>query len=295
MTLRALAPLLLLVVLDAQAQTPESFLKMVPQLPQAGSYCPDCGGGAEGAVRERFQTEVRATVDKMDEILKPMDQRMKEALKKAEQQMAGEMGAQAGVAGGKRKVSSKERQEMADQALKAQFGANAPTAQEMKAMTKEERRAWAMSQAGGVAAGGAADPAKYQKMGQRYQDMAKGSERLTQIQAQLRGRAEVYGAKQEALNREYRELAKPVGRDYSSGGSSGCEERRKACRALLPKMTALARQRLDEIKGEIALWKEVEDIQARQVGLDKAPVPGLLAMKAIRRYLDALPTTFSFS
>ena len=290
MTLRSMFPLLLLATL--QAQSPESFLKMVPQLPQASSYCPDCGGGAEAAVRERFQNEVRAAVKKMDEILKPMDQRMKDSLKKAEQKMAEEMGAPAGAAGGKKKVSSKERQEMADQALKAQFGANAPSAQELKAMSKEERRAWAMSQAGGMAGGGP-DPAKVQKMSQRYQDMGKGSERLAQIQTQFRSRAEVYRTKQEALNREYRELAKPVGRDYSSSGASGCEERRKACRALLPKMTALARQRLDEIKEDVGLWKEVEDIQARQVGLDKAPVPGLLAMQEIRRYLDALPNTFT--
>lgn len=291
MTLRSFFPVLVLSALAVQAQTPESFLKMVPPLPQASSYCPDCGGGAEAAVRERFQNEVRTAVKKMDEILKPMDQRMKDSLKQAEQKMAAEMGA---PAGGKKKVSSKERQDMADQALKAQFGAGAPSAQEMKAMTKEERRAWAMSQAGSASMGAGADPAKYQKMGQRYQEMAKGSERLGQIQAQLRSRVEAYRVKQEALNREYRELAKPLGRDYSSSGTSGCEERRKACRALLPKMTALARQRLDEIKEEAGLWKEVEDLQARQVGLDKAPVPGFLAMQEIRRYLDGLPNAFTF-
>lgn len=281
-----LAAFLLLPCLQLEAQTnsPEQFLALLPKPSAIKNYRP---AGGEGT--DRFRTELQGKLDRMDAALKAMDQRMAAAVKEGGQKLAASMGVSPEIASGKKKLTKEERQAAANQMLQAQLGPGAPTYEQLKAMSPQEKRAWAASYGNQMAAQARANPGKFQPP----QNMPKVQDiqRLQAIEKDLQAMMSKYKGRYQAINQEYAELSKPSGRDYSSSMTASPEDRQRAVQAVTPKLASLVEEQTADLKANLAKFNEADDLLSRQNGLDKTPVPGLRAMKMIRECLADISKT----
>jgi hypothetical protein len=273
--------------LKAQTDTPEQFLALIPKASAIKSYRPALGGDTDP-----FRVEIQGRLNRMDTALKAMNHRLEGAMKQGGQKMAASMGVPPEVASGKKKLTKEERQAMANQMLQAQLGPGAPSYEQLKAMSPEERRAWATTYGNQMAAQARANPGKIQPP--QNLPKAQDIQRLQAIEQETQAMLRKYKERYQAIKLEYSELSKPSGRDYSSSMTANPEDRQRAVQTVAPKLAALMEEQVAEIRANLGKWKEADELLARQNGLDKAPVPGLRAMQMIRACLGDISQSLGF-
>lgn len=270
--------------LRAQLDTPEKFLSQLPKGAVLRAYRPTLDG------REHpLKADLHRRLAQMDDALRGMKARLGGAVKEGQAQRMEAMGVAPEVARGKKRLSKEERMAAASQMMQAQLGAGAPSAEQLKAMTPDQRRAWAASSAGPLAAAGAATAPQVAK----GMPSAADIQRLQGIEQELQALAQKHRARHQRLQAEAAELAKPEGRDYSSLRGISPEAKAKAARLVAPKLAALMEEQVAELTAKLPLMKQADDLLARQNGLEKAPVPGHRAMQMIRECLAEVSETLA--
>jgi hypothetical protein len=292
MDFRVLAITLLLLAVPCEAQsTASAFLGILPKFPSEDRFCPTCQQSGPGDDPwETFHNQVRDALAQMDKVLRPLDQLASEAREQSARKKAEAMGLPPGSKGGKT-LTPEQQKQIANQTLQAQFGANAPTAEELekvKKMSPEAKKAWAMGFGTQVSADAQADPQKYRKASNASMANFKDLQRIQDLLRQIQGPAQKIRERMDQLTLEYETLATPRNPDGSDRNERRCE----ACRKILPQVVGVQQDYLDLIKKNFSTVNEIDDLQSKQMGMEKAPVPDLAAMHQVRAYVEGLPGAF---
>ncbi len=216
--------------------------------------------------------------------------------------------------GKKGKMTKEEKKAMREKLLR-EYGLSSDDTGKVKNMTKEERLAWAQSQA--------ADADKKQQKDQKYQDAVKNAgsnsnliqEQLSlneKINARLKGFDEKFEAldkkADEAREKEISPIWKRLSAQFGSEGGKPKEyekDRRdynaackRHCEKFSPQYRDLLNEYLSAIKACLPDYRRLETVRSKlNFGLDR-PIDaddGLMGLEALDEYLDRFDNAYIYN
>lgn len=261
---------------------PEALLDRLPWPPS--NVCRS--GGEE---RCAFSEQLNAAMKSVDEQIAKCKQQEREGTRQLEGRMKAQAMEAAGIssatAAGAKKMSKEEKRALANQTLQAQTGMTMDDVQKLKAMSPEARRAWATGKASAGELGPRTGRPQAAKMpgSNLTMDAMQEQTRLMQENAARRERIQQRYAQ---LEKDYAATPRPeeAKRDYSSKNVPSdprCQEFAKRYLAILADHLVATRRAIQD-------GYRLEQLQAKQYGLQSWPGSGSSGLQAVRDYGDRL-------
>lgn len=285
MTRALLLPFLpLLAALALQAQgTAESFLGKLPS--------PPASSGASLAARQAFYRQIDDVVEEIDAQIEQESQAAK-AASKSEEIKAKEQAMQAynGQAPGG-KLSPEERKALAAKVVQERTGMSMQDIEKIRAMTPEERRAWATSSdAKAVATTAAANaPALPTGKGLTAEEMAEEMAEMQKLQRDMAARMAKVQLRYARLDREFAATPRSMPKDgYTpdGGGQDATSVKfSQEYQAILIEHLAVVRQNIPDSLRLATLIAKLQGVQLP---------PGTAGLGEVREYAQSLRGIYQF-
>jgi hypothetical protein len=278
------------------AQSSDGFLN---QLPAAAMPC-----GASLDTKHTFYKKIDDIVKKIDDLEQEQIQQSKAASKAEEERFRQQIGGAYKGLSGEQKLSTEERKALAAQTVKAQTGMTMDQVEQLKKMTPEQRRDWAMGHSSEIMA--ASQAANANQIGaskilgnkqnskinpEDVKELESIKNELQALQKQMTGRIFAIGQRYQQTEKEFNLTPRPPFGQKDSY-CSNYAGRYKAI--LIDHMTAL-RQNLQDSSRLADLMIRQAKLQAKMQGLSLSDPPKQdPGLAIVREYAQSLREIFSY-